>query len=395
MQTFDQLHPRENTNSVKWDGIKTTYGKEGLLPLWVADMDFMAPEPVIDALATYTRQGIFGYSVVPETLYQAIFNWEKTHYNYQLTKEEILFSPGVVPSIGVAIQAYTKVGESVLIHDPVYHPFANMIKANQRHLVTSPLTIENGHFVMNLADMEEKIKTQHVKMLILCNPHNPGGRVWTKEELIACGRLCQKYGVLVISDEIHQDLVFAPHKHHSFHTLAPEFADFSIILTAATKTFNLAAVKISMVFIKNPALKKAFQAVQNATEQNTINTFGYVATQAAYQDGEPWRQKLLAYLAENIGFTQEFFQEHLPQVNVMIPEGTYLMWLDFRAYGLSPKELEDKLVNEAGVVLNNGAIFGEGGRGFMRLNVACPKETLAEGLERIRRVFGESSSLPY
>ena len=389
MQSFDQIHPRKNTNSVKWDSIKATYNKEDLLPLWVADMDFMAPQPVIDALATYTRQGIFGYSVVPETLYQAIQDWEQTHYNYQLTKEDILFSPGVVPSIGVAIQAYTKAGESVLIHDPVYHPFANMVKANQRNLVTSSLQIKDGHFVMDLVDMEEKIKDQHVKMLILCNPHNPGGRVWTKEELIACGRLCQKYGVIVISDEIHQDLVFAPHQHHSFHTLDPEFAEFSIILTAATKTFNLAAVKISTVYIKNPALKKAFQAVQNATEQNTINTFGYVATEAAYQKGEAWRKELLRYLAENITFTQNFLQTHLPKVNVMIPEGTYLMWLDFRAYGLSPKALEDKLIQEAGVVLNNGAIFGEGGRGFMRLNVACPKETLAEGLERIRGVFGE------
>ena len=389
MQSFDQIYPRKNTNSVKWDSIKATYNKEDLLPLWVADMDFMAPQPVIDALATYTRQGIFGYSVVPETLYQAIQDWEQTHYNYQLTKEDILFSPGVVPSIGVAIQAYTKAGESVLIHDPVYHPFANMVKANQRNLVTSSLKIKDGHFVMDLVDMEEKIKDQHVKMLILCNPHNPGGRVWTKEELIACGHLCQKYGVIVISDEIHQDLVFAPHKHHSFHTLDPEFAEFSIILTAATKTFNLAAVKISMVYIKNPALKKAFQAVQNATEQNTINTFGYVATEAAYQKGEAWRKELLRYLAENITFTQNFLQTHLPKVNVMIPEGTYLMWLDFRAYGLSPKALEDKLIQEAGVVLNNGAIFGEGGRGFMRLNVACPKETLTEGLERIRGVFGE------
>ncbi|MDT2757598.1 pyridoxal phosphate-dependent aminotransferase [Enterococcus asini] len=389
MQSFDQIFPRKNTNSVKWDSIKATYNKEDLLPLWVADMDFMAPQPVIDALATYTRQGIFGYSVVPETLYQAIQDWEKTHYNYQLAKEDILFSPGVVPSIGVAIQAYTKAGESVLIHDPVYHPFANMVKANQRNLVTSSLKIKDGHFVMDLVDMEEKIKDQHVKMLILCNPHNPGGRVWTKEELIACGRLCQKYGVIVISDEIHQDLVFAPHQHRSFHTLDPEFAEFSIILTAATKTFNLAAVKISMVYIKNPALKKAFQAVQNATEQNTINTFGYVATEAAYQKGKAWRKELLRYLAENITFTQNFLQTHLPKVNVMIPEGTYLMWLDFRTYGLSPKALEDKLIQEAGVVLNNGAIFGEGGRGFMRLNVACPKETLAEGLERIRGVFGE------
>lgn len=388
MQDFDHIYPRVDTDSVKWDSIKTTYGKDDLVPLWVADMDFMAPTPVIDALSDYTKRGLFGYSLVPDALYQAIFDWEKTHYGYSLEKEDILFSPGVVPSIGVAIQAYTKPGDSILIHDPVYHPFANMVKANERNLVTSPLEIEDGHFIMDLTDMEAKIKNNQVKMLILCNPHNPGGRVWTKAELIACGLLCQQYGVLVVSDEIHQDLVFAPHQHHSFHTLAPDFADFSIILTAATKTFNLAAVKLSMVYIKNKELRAAFQKVQSTTEQNTINTFGYVATQAAYEKGEPWRQELLSYLAENSRYTEAFFKEHLPQVKAMAPEGTYLMWLDFRAYDLSPKALEDKLVQEAGVVLNNGAIFGKGGRGFMRLNLACPRETLAEGLERIRKVFG-------
>ena len=388
MQDFDHIYPRVDTDSVKWDSIKTTYGKDDLVPLWVADMDFMAPTPVIDALSDYTKRGLFGYSLVPDALYQAIFDWEKTHYSYSLEKEDILFSPGVVPSIGVAIQAYTQPGDSILIHDPVYHPFANMVKANERNLVTSPLGIKDGHFVMDLTDMEAKIKNNQVKMLILCNPHNPGGRVWTKAELIACGLLCQQYGVLVVSDEIHQDLVFAPHQHHSFHTLAPDFADFSIILTAATKTFNLAAVKLSMVYIKNKELRAAFQKVQSTTEQNTINTFGYVATQAAYEKGEPWRQDLLAYLAENSRYTEAFFQDHLSQVKVMAPEGTYLMWLDFRAYDLSPKALEDKLVQEAGVVLNNGAIFGNRGRGFMRLNLACPRETLAEGLERIRKVFG-------
>lgn len=388
MQDFDHIYPRVDTDSVKWDSIKTTYGKDDLVPLWVADMDFMAPTPVIDALSDYTKRGLFGYSLVPDALYQAIFDWEKTHYGYSLEKEDILFSPGVVPSIGVAIQAYTQPGDSILIHDPVYHPFANMVKANERNLVTSPLGIEDGHFVMDLTDMEAKIKNNQVKMLILCNPHNPGGRVWTKAELIACGLLCQQYGVLVVSDEIHQDLVFAPYEHHSFHTLAPDFADFSIILTAATKTFNLAAVKLSMVYIKNKELRAAFQKVQSTTEQNTINTFGYVATQAAYEKGEPWRQDLLTYLAENSRYTEAFFKEHLPQVKVMAPEGTYLMWLDFRAYDLSPKALEDKLVQEAGVVLNNGAIFGNGGRGFMRLNLACPRETLAEGLERIRKIFG-------
>lgn len=389
MTDFDQQLSRKNTNSVKWDGIVQTYHKEDLIPLWVADMDFMAPTPVIEALTNYSQQGIFGYSVTPDSLYEAIIAWENERYGYQLEKKDILFSPGVVPSIGVAIQAYTKPGDTVLIHDPVYHPFANMVKANGRIPSASPLHVVAGRFQMDLADMEARIKKDHIKLFILCNPHNPGGRVWEQEELLAVGRLCQKYGVIVVADEIHQDLVFAPHRHVSFQTVAPDFADFSLILTAATKTFNLAGIKHSMVYIKNPSLRKAFKDIQEMTEQATISTFGLLGTETAYRQGGEWLTELLAYLAANSRFTQEYFANHLPQVTMMAPEGTYLAWLDFSAFGLSDQQLQTKMIEEAGVVLNAGTIFGKQGTGHMRLNLACPKATLEAGLERIVKAFQE------
>lgn len=388
MTDFDRQYSRVGTDSVKWDSIRETYQKNDLIPLWVADMDFMAPQSVIEALKEYTEAGIFGYSIFPESLYEAVITWEAERYNYSLKKEDILFSPGVVPSIGVAIQAYTAPGDTVLIHDPVYHPFANMVKANGRIVSASPLVERNDHFEMDLADMEARIVAENIKLFILCNPHNPGGRVWDKEELLAVGKLCQKYGVTVIADEIHQDLVFAPRQHISFQTVASDFADFSIILTAATKTFNLAGIKNSMVYIKDKKLRRAFKEVQEMTEQATISTFGLIGTEAAYRHGGSWLTELLSYLSENSRFTQEFLAEHLPQVKMMPPEGTYLAWLDFSELGLTDAALQKRLVKDAGVVLNAGTLFGKQGSGHMRLNLACPKKTLAAGLQRIAAVFG-------
>ncbi|EQC81525.1 Putative aminotransferase [Enterococcus sp. HSIEG1] len=262
MTNFDNVHSRLNTNSVKWDSIATTYKEEGLLPLWVADMDFLAPKPVKNALQQVIDQGIYGYTVFPESLYEAIISWQERKHNYSLQKEEILFNSGVVPSLALAVQSYTNEGDSVMIHDPVYPPFADVVEKNQRQLVRNPLIEKNGHFEIDSVAMESAIVDNHVKLMILCNPHNPGGRVWTKEELQTIGSICQKHHVLVVSDEIHQDIVFAPNTFVSFQTVDPVFADFSIVLTSATKTFNLAGIKNSMIFIKNPDLKKQFITVQ-------------------------------------------------------------------------------------------------------------------------------------
>ncbi|MGG5341683.1 MalY/PatB family protein [Enterococcus sp. AZ192] len=387
MVEFDKVYDRRNTNCAKWDSIKDTYGEDGLLPLWVADMDFKANKPVLDALKKTIDQGILGYSPAPDSLYQAIQSWQQRHHDYSISKEAILFNSGVVPSLALAVQAFTQPGEAVLIHDPVYPPFAKVVEQNNRKLVRSTLDVADGHFVMNLDDMEKQILNENVRLFILCNPHNPGGRVWTAAELEAVGKLCAKYDVLVVSDEIHQDLIFAPHHFTTFANVHSSFKDFSITLTAATKTFNLAGIKNSMVFIENSDLRKKFVTIQQQNAQDEINIFGYVGTEAAYEHGDDWLKELLAYLKENIDTVADFLKHELPQVKMMRPEGTYLIWLDFSAFDLSDAKLQEQLVHKGKVVLNAGITFGPHGSQHMRLNVACPKETLLEGLRRIKYAF--------
>lgn len=387
MSNFNIVHNRRNTNSLKWDSIEKTYGEKELLPLWVADMDFQTSPAILKALKETTEQGILGYMPAPDSLYQAIQSWQQRRYNYVVPKEAILFNSGVVPSIACAVQAYTEPGDAVLIHDPVYPPFTNVVKQNNRKVVRSSLVVDNGHFVMDLEDMEKQIVAENVRLFILCNPQNPGGRVWNKTELEKVGKLCAKYDVILISDEIHQDIVFEPNIFTTFNTVHPTFKDFSIILTSATKTFNLAGIKNSMVFIENSQLRKKFVDVQQKNQQHEINSFGYIGTEAAYNYGEPWLNDLLHYLQENIAFVSAFFKEHLPEVTIMQPEGTYLIWLDFSALNLTDSSLQDKLVHKGKVVLNAGITFGPEGSNCMRLNIACPKETLLDGLERIKKAF--------
>lgn len=386
MNQFDQTINRKKTQSVKWDTIEETYHQEGLLPMWVADMDFKAPEAVRSAFQVYLDQGVFGYSIVPDSLYEAIISWQKKRHNFSVKKEDILLNSGVVPSMALSVQAYTNPGDAVLIHDPVYPPFAEVVRENDRKLIRSQLSPEDK-FVMNFAEMERLIQEEDVKLFILCNPHNPGGRVWSKEELQQIGNICKKHDVIVVSDEIHQDIVYKPETFTTFQNAEPSFKDFSIVLTAATKTFNLAGIKNSMVFIKNAELKQAFEKVQKQNQQNGINTFGIIGTQAAYEEGAEWLDSLLDYLKENIDFTYNFFQKELPNVKLSKPEATYLMWLDFSAYPLTDKQLEEKIVNEAKVVLNPGISYGSQGSQHMRINIACPRTTLKEGLERIASAF--------
>lgn len=389
MSEFDQVYQRRNTNSVKWDRIAEEYKQSDLLPLWVADMDFKALPALTEAFEEYLKKGIYGYSTFPNSLYEAIISWQNRRYRYSLKKEEILFNSGVVPSIALAVQAYTSEGEAVLIHDPVYTPFANVIKNNNRQLIRNTLKEVNNHFEIDFDEMEQAIVAHNVKLFILSNPHNPGGRVWSLDELQQIGDLCKKHQVIVVSDEIHQDLVFQPNKFTSFQTVDASFADFSIVLTSATKTFNLAGIKNSMAFIKQPELRKKFSAVQTKNAAYEINTFGLIGTEAAYDHGEQWLNELLEYLKENLEFICEFIEEKLPKVSYQKPEGTYLIWLDFSAYNLSDSELEKKMIQEAKVVLNAGRSFGPAGTNHMRLNFACPRTTLAEGLERIASVFSE------
>lgn len=387
MMNFNEAIQRRGTNSIKWDSIEKTYQKKDLLPLWIADMDFKAPLAVQKALATFVSQGIYGYSFAPDSLYESIINWQKNRHNYELTKEEILFNSGVVPSIAAAIHAYSSVGDAILVNDPVYPPFSATVKDAKRTLVRSPLLKMNGQFEFDFDDLEKKMQTHTIKLFILCNPHNPGGRVWTKAELQKIGLLCKQYGVLVVSDEIHQDLILPSYTFHSFQTVDPSFADFSIVLAAPTKTFNLASVKNSMMFIKNKELRKTMLALQHEWRFDEINTFGYIATEAAYREGAQWLDDLLSFLAHQVQIVRDHFKEHLPQVEVMIPQGTYLMWLDFSAFELSDSQLQDILIEKAGVVLNYGYTFGPHGRQHIRLNIACQEEILKEGLTRLTNAF--------
>ena len=387
MTNFEQPIDRLGSNSVKWDAILKSYNEENLLPLWIADMDFKAPAGVLQAYQKLLEHGILGYADTPDTLYTAISNWEQEHFKLAVRKEEILFFSGVLAGITTAIQAFTKPNDVILIHDPVYPPFANIITTNRRQLVRSQLVEENGHFVMDLADMEEKFKQHQVKVMILCNPHNPGGRVWTKKELYQLGELCQKYQVLVLSDEIHQDLVFPPNKMTSFFNAGEGFSNFSLQFTSMTKTFNLAGIKNSVVFVKNEKLRSQLIRKQEENFQQEINTFGLVGIEAAYETGEEWLADLLPYIQSNITYTMNFFREQLPKVKIMEPEGTYLLWLDFSEYDLSDKELEERFVHKGKVVLNTGVSYGPSGKQHMRLNVACPRVVLEEGLNRIVRAL--------
>lgn len=387
MVEFDQQITRKNTHSVKWDGITETYHASDLLPLWVADMDFLSPKSVTQALSSYVQNGLFGYSTISNELYNSIIQWEKKQHQVTIKKEEIVFSSGVLSSLAVGIQTFTEIGDSIMIHDPVYPPFSSIVENNQRKLVRSSLIEKNNHFEMDFADMEQKIQQHNIKALILCNPHNPGGRVWSKAELTQLTDLCLNYQVFIFSDEIHQDLMLFGNQFTSMLTINPKLHDQMIAFTSATKTFNLAAIKHSMVFIKNKKLKAAFTQRLLTNQQQEINTFGLIGTQAAYETGETWLSELLPYLEENVSLVCSFFQEEMPDVRVMKPEGTYLMWLDFSAYETNDQELQDCFIKKGKVVLNPGISFGPAGHCHMRLNVACPKATLLEGLQRIKQSF--------
>ncbi|MGM0165689.1 cystathione beta-lyase [Enterococcus sp. AZ135] len=383
MTNFEQPINRLGSESVKWDAILNMYDERVLLPLWIADMDFKAPKGVLENYQKLLDHGILGYTNTPESLYTTICSWEKEQHNLTIEKQDILFFSGVLAGIATAVQAFTKPNDTILIHDPVYPPFANIITTNRRQLIRSKLVEESGRFVMDYADIERKFKQHQVKVMILCNPHNPGGRVWTKEELQKLGKLCREYGILVLSDEIHQDLVFSPNEMTSFFKAGEDFSEFSLQFTSMTKTFNLAGIKNSVVIVKNDKLRKQLLRKQEENFQQEINTFGLVGMEAAYKTGKEWLSELLPYIQANINYTIQFFQDHLPKVKIMKPEGTYLLWLDFSAYGYTDEELENRMIHKGKVVLNTGVSYGPSGKQHMRLNVACPQVTLEEGLKRI------------
>ena len=375
---------RLSQHAEKWRKVETD--KE-LLPLWIADMDFEPLPEIRQVIRDYADHHVFGYPYASDSLYQSIIDWENRQHGYKIERESILLIEGVVPALSVAIQALTEEGDAVLINTPVYPPFARTVKLNNRQLVTNSLVDVDGVFRIDFDQLEKDIVENQVKLYIFCNPHNPGGRVWTREEVLAIGRLCQKHGVILVSDEIHQDLTLYGHKHYSFNTVDESFKEFSIILSSATKTFNIAGTKNSFAIIENPIIRKTFAKRQLINNQHEIPTIGLLTTEAAFTYGDEWLKELKVILERNIDFVEEYLTTHT-RIKVMKPQGTYLIWLDFSAYKLEHAELFDILHCKAKLILNDGLTFGKEGKYHARLNVAAPFNMIEEACQRLGKVFG-------
>lgn len=380
---FNELIDRRNSNSIKYDFALERGKPHDLLPLWVADMDFKAPDEVLAAIMTAVSHGIFGYSEVKTDYFDAVHDWFLKHFGWKTEPEWLVKTPGVIFVIGLALRAFTKENDAVMIQQPVYYPFSALIRDNKRRLVINHLLYENGRYSMDFEAMEQAIIAEQVKLFLLCSPHNPVGRVWTKEELIRLGEICLKHNVIVVSDEIHCDFVYPGHQHTVFANISQKFAENSIICTAPSKTFNLAGLQISNIFIQNTTLRSKIQLELDKSGYSQLNSLGLVACKAAYQYGEPWLWSLKDYLKENLNFVREYLHTNLPQIKLIEPEGTYLIWLDFHEMGLTRKEMEQLIVHKAKLWLDPGHIFGISGEGFERINIACPRSLLQKALEQL------------
>ena len=382
---FTTLPNRFGHHTYKWKEAETD---RQVLPAWIADMDFEVLPEIRQTVHDYAEQLVYGYTYASDGLIEAVQNWEEKQHGYRFDKDALVFIEGVVPAISTAIQAFTKEGEAVLINTPVYPPFARSIKLNNRRLITNSLVEKDGLFEIDFDQLEKDFVEEDVKLYVLCNPHNPGGRVWEKEVLEKIGQLCQKHGVLLVSDEIHQDLALFGHKHQSFNTVNKDFKEFSLILSSATKTFNIAGTKNSYAIIENPKLRVAFQKRQLANNQHEISGLGYLATEAAYRSGEEWLSELKELIEKHINYVVDVFGKET-KIKIMKPQGTYLIWLDFSAYDISDEELRSLLRDEAKVILNRGLDFGEEGSLHARLNVAMPTSVLEEVCQRIIITFAK------
>ena len=382
---FDTVINRKGTNCLKYDFALRRGMPEDVLPLWVADMDFPTSSYVQDALTERLAHPIFGYSEVQDEYFKALAGWMKRHHNWEIQRSWLTKTPGVIFALAMAVKAYTEPGDSILIQQPLYYPFAEVIEDNKRVVVSSNLYLgEDNRYHIDYEDFENKIKENNIKLFLLCNPHNPSGRDFTKEELTIIGDICLKYGVIVVSDEIHNDFVFKG-EHTVFASIKKEYEDICVVCTSASKTFNLASMLVSNIFIPNRELKRKFRKQTDAAGMSQLNILGLLATQAAYENGDVWYEAMHSYVKANIEYTREYVRKNLPGVNVIDGEGTYLMWLDFRGTGLDADEIDKRIINQAKLWLDSGRIFGDGGLGFERINVAAPRSIVTECLERIRK----------
>jgi len=377
---FDKIIDRSNSYSIKYE--PSWRGKPSdVLPLWVADMDFAAPPCVQEALMQRIEHGIYGYSEPDAEYFDVLREWFEKRYNWNIEQDWVTITPGVVNALFIAIRAFTKSGEGVLIQQPVYYPFESGARKTGRQLLVNELVLKDGRYVIDFQDFEEKIK--QAKLFILCNPHNPVGRVWEKDELIRMGEICLRHGVIVIADEIHEDFIFTGHKHLVFSALNDDFANITATCTSPSKTFNLAGLLHANIFISNKTLREKFKEEYAQTGIGQPGTMGIISCQAAYKYGAEWLDELIEYLAKNM---QLLKTELPPKIKLIEPEGTYLAWLDCRELGLSARKLDEAITHKGKLWLNAGYTFGKGGDGFERINVACPRSALHKALERLKKM---------
>lgn len=387
MYNFDKLIERRGTGSIKWELIKASGKHEDTIPLWVADMDFETMPEITAALIERAKHPIYGYTMIMDDYLEAFIGWMKRRFDFNVEKEWVTTTPGVVTALGLAIQAYTKPGDKIIINKPIYYPFDIGIAVNERIVVENPMIYKDNKYYVDFEDFERKIIENDVKLFILCNPHNPIGKVWTQEELQTIGNICKKHGVIVVSDEIHQDFVYQGHTHIPFYKVDESFKEFSIICTAPSKTFNLAGLQTSNIVIANKDLRDKFETTKTKVGLMHVNIFGIEACKTAYQKGDQWVDELVEYLQGNIDYLTKFFEEKLPQCPVIKSEGLYLVWVDFSKFGMGHLELEEFMLNKAKLWLDEGYIFGTGGELFERFNVACPRAILVKALDQLEEAL--------
>ncbi len=388
---FDTVCDRSNTSSAKWGAVKEMFGREDVIPMWVADMDFPTAPPIVEALKARAAHPFYGYTMPSPSLTEAVVARVKRKYDWKIEPEWVVFTPGIIPALNIAVRALARPGDDILLQEPVYYPFFGVVQGSGCRIMHNKLKLTRGRYTMDLADLESKFKPEgrrldhtRVKALILCNPQNPIGRVWTREELKRLGDIVIKNGAIVISDEIHCELLYKGYKHTPFASISPEFAQNSIVCMAPSKTFNLPGLEASSIIIPDKKLRDSFNDVSSGLVHG-VNLFGLVAMEAAYRYGDDWLSQLLDYLQGNLEITMDWFKERLPRIKVIPPQGTYLLWLDCRGLKLDDQALQKLMRQEARVGFDDGFMFGEGGSGFQRMNIACPRSLLREALGRIEK----------
>lgn len=382
---FDEIVDRRNTDSIKWNNLEDMFGSNDLLPMWIADMDFKSPQEVIDALKDRVEHGVFGYAYKTDSFYDSIINWTKRRYDWDIKKEWILFTPGVVSGLNIGVRELVGDNEKVLVQPPVYPPFYRVLDNNKRAIDLNPLKHDGQKFVMDYERLEAQL--DDTKLMMLCNPHNPVGRVWTKDELIRLGEICVENDIVIISDEIHADFIFKGSKHTPMASISKEIQERTITLMAPSKTFNIAGLVTSVAIIPNEELRDIYKKSIEAMEIDNINIFGLLGIEVAYNHGEEWLEQLLEYIQANVDFTIDYINQNIPEIKVDKPDGTYLLWLDCRGLNKTNDEINQAFLKVGKVILNDGRPYGEQGDGFFRLNIGCSRDILIDGLKRIKKAI--------